>query len=81
MGGKHALHIKQTIKEKYTVTTEWDSTIYIGITLDWDYMQRQVHISLPGYTKKSLKQFNHKQKKNKTNHTQVYLSNMDPKKI
>ena len=61
--GKHALQLKQTLKENYTVTTEWDSTRYIGITLDWDYKQKQVHVSLPGYTKKSIKQFSHKQKK------------------
>ena len=33
---------------------------YIGITLDWDYKKRQaVHIFMPGYAKKALKQFNH----------------------
>ena len=41
---KHALHLKQTLGENYKVTTEWDGTRYIGITLDWDYKQRQVHL-------------------------------------
>ena len=36
VGGKHALHLKQKIEENYTVTTEWDGTRYIVITLDWD---------------------------------------------
>ena len=62
-GGGHALHLKQTLEENYKVTTEWDRTRYIRITLDWDYRQRQVHMSLPGYTNKSLKKFNHKQNK------------------
>ena len=59
VGEKHALHLKQTLEEKYKVTTEWDGTIYIGIKLDWDYKRRQVHLSLPRYTDKALKQFNH----------------------
>ena len=32
---------------------------YIGITLDWDYKQRQVHLSMPGYVKRALQQLNH----------------------
>ena len=36
-GRKHALHLKQTPEENYTVTTEWDGKRCIGITLDWDY--------------------------------------------
>ena len=34
---KHAKHLKAALEEQYTVTTEWDSKRYIGITLDWDY--------------------------------------------
>ena len=63
VGEKHALHLKQTLKENYKFTTEWDGTRYISITLDWDYKRRQVHLSLPGYTDKALKQFNHTKKK------------------
>ena len=59
VGKEHALHLKQTLEENYTVTTEWDGRRYIGITLDWDYKRRQVHMSMPGYVKKALKQFNH----------------------
>jgi len=29
------------------------------MTLDWDYEKRQVHVSMPGYVEKSLKQFGH----------------------
>eukprot|EP00804_Cyclotella_cryptica_P019453 CCRYP_006629-RA/>CCRYP_006629-RA protein AED:0.22 eAED:0.22 QI:0/0/0/1/0.33/0.25/4/0/510 len=32
---------------------------YIGITIDWDYTQRKVHLSMPGYKDKTLKQFQH----------------------
>ena len=52
---KHALRIKQIFKEDYEVTTEWDGTRYIRITLDWYYRLIHVHLSLPGYTEKFLK--------------------------
>ena len=50
VGGKHALNFKKTLEENYKVTTEWDGTRYIVITVDWDYRRRQVHLSLSGYT-------------------------------
>ena len=59
VGKEHTLHLKQTLEGNYKVTTEWDGTRYIGITLDWDYKQRKVHLSLSCYTNKALKQFNH----------------------
>jgi hypothetical protein len=39
------------------LTCDWTGTQYIGITLDWDYNKRQVHLSMPNYVKKALKQF------------------------
>ena len=63
VGEKHALHLKQTLEEDYKVTTEWDSTRYTRITLYWDYRRKKVHLSLTGYTDKSLKQLNHTNKK------------------
>ena len=59
VGEEHALHLKQTLTADYAVTTEWDGKRYIGITLDWDYKRRQVHLSMPGYIQKALKQFQH----------------------
>ena len=60
------MHLKQTLQENYTVTTEWDGQRYIGITLDWDYKWRQVHLSMPRYVAKALKLFQHKLKKTTT---------------
>jgi len=52
-------HLLAVLKEHYTVTTNWTGTRYIGITLDWDYVKWQVHLSMRGYVAKALKQFNH----------------------
>ena len=60
VGEEHVIHLKQTIEDNYTVTSEWDGRRYIGITLYWDYKRRQVHISMPKYVTKALKQCNHK---------------------
>ena len=58
-GKEHADHLMAVLKEHYTVTEDWGGTKYIGITLDWDYEGRKVHLSLPGYNTKALKRFNH----------------------
>jgi hypothetical protein len=59
VGKEHALHLKNTIKKHYKLTCNWTGTRYIGITLDWDYKKRQVHLSMPIYVQKALKQFEH----------------------
>ena len=40
VGKEYAIHLKNTIEENYTVTTEWDERRYIGTTLDCDYKRR-----------------------------------------
>eukprot|EP00804_Cyclotella_cryptica_P005371 CCRYP_017428-RA/>CCRYP_017428-RA protein AED:0.30 eAED:0.30 QI:0/0/0/1/1/1/2/0/492 len=56
---EHVNHLLAILKEHYTVTTDWTGTHYIGITLNWDYAKRQVHLSMPGYVAKALKPFDH----------------------
>ena len=65
VGKEHAMHLKEALEQDYTVTTEWDGRRYIGITLDWDYERRRVHLSMPGYVAKALKQFQHEKPKSK----------------
>ena len=59
VGKEHALHLKAALEENYTITEDWTGGRYIGITLDWDYEKRQVHLSMPNYIGKALKQFQH----------------------
>ena len=40
VGEEHAIHLKATLKEHYTITTKWEGKRYIVITLEWDYKQR-----------------------------------------
>ena len=57
VGQEHALHLQETLEQHYKVTKDWTGKRYIGITLDWDYKRRQVHLSMPVYIAKALKQF------------------------
>jgi hypothetical protein len=34
---------------KYKMTTDWNGNLYCGITLNWDYTNRTVELSMPGY--------------------------------
>ena len=37
---------------------DWDGSLYCGITLDWDYANYHVDISMPKYVQKQLLRFN-----------------------
>jgi hypothetical protein len=65
VGIEHVQHLQRVLEEHYQTTCDWSGRKYIGITLDWDYQQQQgqVHLSMPGYVKKALKQFKHTLKK------------------
>jgi hypothetical protein len=47
------------LEDKYLITTDWTGTLYIGLTLAWDYKARTVDLSMPGYVTKALERFQH----------------------
>ena len=60
VGKEHAQHLERAIeKSGYRLKSDWTGKKYIGITLDWDYTNREVHLSMPGYNEKGLKRFGH----------------------
>ncbi len=50
----NAEHLIASIKATYRLTKDWTGNLYCGITLDWDYANRTVDISMPGYIRKKL---------------------------
>ena len=62
VGREHAEHLYKVLCKHYTVTTDWKGERYIGIHLRWDYINHQVHLFMPGYIKKALAIFQHKQR-------------------
>ena len=58
VGEEHARHLLDVVKQHYKVTddlgTEKQGSKFIGITLEWDYDKRRVHLSMPGYVPEAL---------------------------
>ncbi|KAL7447610.1 hypothetical protein ACHAXS_000009 [Conticribra weissflogii] len=48
---KDAKHLLNALKDHYKVEVDWTGELYCGITLAWNYKDRYVDISLPGYIK------------------------------
>ena len=54
-GGKNT----HSVLCKYKLTEDLTGSLYCGITLDWNYTDKYVDISMPRYIKKKLKQYDH----------------------
>eukprot|EP00804_Cyclotella_cryptica_P004376 CCRYP_006792-RA/>CCRYP_006792-RA protein AED:0.32 eAED:0.32 QI:0/0/0/1/0/0/2/0/518 len=59
VGKEHAEHLLNALREHYTLDIDWSGSLYCGITLTWDYLNKTVDISMPGYIKKILQRFRH----------------------
>jgi hypothetical protein len=54
-----AKHLIEALEKDYIFTIDWGATKYIGLTIDWDYDKRQVHVHMPGYLDKTFLKFKH----------------------
>jgi hypothetical protein len=54
-----ANHLRDALLQHYEITTDWEGTVYSGITLDWDYKKLTCDISMPGYITNLLNKFQH----------------------
>ena len=52
-----ALYLLACLRKKYEIATDWKGERYIGIIFVWDYVNRWVDLSIPGYIEKALKLF------------------------
>jgi hypothetical protein len=46
-------------QEKYNISSNWNGTAYCGLTLEWDYKNRTVDLSMAGYIKAALHKYQH----------------------
>jgi hypothetical protein len=67
VGKEHADHLIKTIKKHYTLSEDWEGSLYCGIKLDWNYDERYLDISMPGYVERMLQKFNHTKPTKKQN--------------
>lgn len=59
VGAEHALHLKQTLEAAYKITCDWEGKQFCGIHMKWDYINRTVDLSMPGYVERALQRFQH----------------------
>jgi hypothetical protein len=59
VGAEHAHHLIAALETDYTVSKYWTGGLYCGITLHWDYSNKYVYLSMPGYIKDALHKFQH----------------------
>ena len=55
-----ANHLLNALQEHYSVSTDWEGQHFCGLTLDWNYKDGWVDISMPGYIARVLHKFQHK---------------------
>jgi hypothetical protein len=48
-----------TLRKLYSVSEDWTGAKYCGLTIDWDYENCTVDISIPGYIEHALQRFQH----------------------
>ena len=59
-GKEHFLHLISAIKEFYPkISIDWQGKLFCGIKLQWNYTERYVDLSMPGYIKDVLHKFQH----------------------
>jgi hypothetical protein len=46
-------------QENYNVLIDWNGRAYYGLTLEWDYKNRTVDLSMSGYIKADLHKYQH----------------------
>jgi len=63
VGEQHADHLLNILCQHYEVEKDERGSKYCGITLDWDYIGKKVHLSMPGYCAEGLVRFGHKMRK------------------
>jgi hypothetical protein len=59
VGKEHAQHLIDTLGKFYDLTVDWEATKYCGITLEWDYENRTINLSMPNYVADALHHFQH----------------------
>ena len=52
-------HLINTLLDQYKIMVDLTVNSYLGLTIDWNYAQGYVDISMPDYVRKALQKFQH----------------------
>ena len=58
-GDASAYHLIATLRSLYTISVDWYVSLFCCLTIVWDYANRTVDVSMPGYINKALHKFQH----------------------
>ena len=59
VGQENLDHLLMALRKHYEVSLDEEGSLYCGITLEWDYKNRTLDISMPGYVEKQLIKYKH----------------------
>jgi hypothetical protein len=59
VGREHVDHLIASVEQHYFFSKDWEGQLYCGIHIQWDYEQRTVDLSMPGYIAATLNKFQH----------------------
>jgi hypothetical protein len=59
VGREHIEHLSGILNEHYKCSQDWDSAHYLGMNIDWDYINKNVHVSMLNYVPEALIRFQH----------------------
>ena len=59
VGKEHADHLAAAIERFYPLSKDWEGKLYLGMTLKWNYHERYVDVSMPGYVLRALQRYEH----------------------
>ncbi len=52
-------HLIASLKMMHKLMEDWTGELYCGIALEWEYFNRIVDISMPGYINKKIQEYGH----------------------
>ena len=59
VGKQHGDQLMSILGEKYTISHDWNGSWYLRMDIEWDYMNREVHLSMLYYVRYTLTRFHH----------------------
>ena len=75
---EHINHLLVAIKKDYTIAEDWEGKLYCGVSVEWNYKEKWVDISVRRYIKRHWQDSNTKHhKKRNTNLSDVPPRNME----
>jgi hypothetical protein len=59
VGRKHVEHLSVILKEHFKCSQDWSDARYLGMSIDWDYINKSVHVHMLDYVPEALIRFQH----------------------